>query len=115
MSTLKVNNIEDLDGNEQYTCKAWVNFDGTTTPPTIRGSGNVSSVVRNGTGDYTVNFTNSMVDGNYSANITAGMNDTINFRVATLRSMTVGSVSFDTKVSNSSLTDATECCVAIFR
>ncbi len=65
MSTLKVNNIEDLDGNEQYTCKAWVNFDGTTTPPTIRASGNVSSVVRNATGDYTVNFTNSIVDGNY--------------------------------------------------
>lgn len=65
MSTLKVKHIEDLDGNEQYTCKAWVNFDGTTTPPTIRAGGNVSSVVKNGTGDYTVNFANAMVDVNY--------------------------------------------------
>ena len=49
-----------------YACRAWVNFDGTTTPPTIRASGNVSSVTRNGTGDYTVNFTTAMPDANYS-------------------------------------------------
>jgi hypothetical protein len=46
--------------------RAWVNFDGTTSPGTIRGSGNVSSVTRNGTGDYTVNFTTAMPDANYS-------------------------------------------------
>jgi hypothetical protein len=50
-----------------YTCRAWVNFDGTTTPPTIRASGNVSSVARNGTGDYTVNFTTAIPDANYAA------------------------------------------------
>jgi hypothetical protein len=49
-----------------YACRAWVNFDGTTTTPTIRASGNVSSVTRNGTGDYTVNFTTAMPDANYS-------------------------------------------------
>lgn len=48
-----------------YACRAWVNFDGTTTPPTIRASGNVSSVVRNATGDFTVNFTTPMEDINY--------------------------------------------------
>lgn len=46
-------------------CRAWVNFDGTTSPGTIRASYNVSSVTRNGTGQYTVNFTNAMVDTNY--------------------------------------------------
>jgi len=51
-----------------YTCRAWVNFNGTTTPPTIRASGNVSSVTKNGTGDYTVNFTTAMPDANYSFN-----------------------------------------------
>ena len=50
-----------------YGCRAWVNFNGTTSSPsTIRGSGNVSSVTKNGTGDYTVNFSTSMVDANYS-------------------------------------------------
>jgi hypothetical protein len=50
-----------------YACRAWVNFNGTTTTPTIRASGNVSSVTRNGTGDYTVNFSTAMPDVNYSA------------------------------------------------
>lgn len=46
-----------------YACRAWVNFDGGAV--SIRGSGNVSSVVRNGTGDFTVNFTTAMPDTNY--------------------------------------------------
>jgi hypothetical protein len=55
-----------------FGCRAWINFDGTlvTNPASttgIRGSGNVSSVLDNGTGDYTINFTNPMPDGNYAA------------------------------------------------
>lgn len=56
-----------------YACRAWVNFDGTNAfspnPSTsaIRGSGNVSSITDNGTGDYTVNFTNAMPDSNFCA------------------------------------------------
>jgi leucyl aminopeptidase len=50
-----------------YGCRAWVNFDGTTSTPTIRASGNVTNVTKNGTGDYTVNFTTAMSDTNYSA------------------------------------------------
>jgi len=49
-----------------YGCRAWVNFNGTGTVA-IRGSGNVSSITDNGTGDYTVNFTTAMVDANYAA------------------------------------------------
>jgi hypothetical protein len=49
-----------------YGCRAWVNFNGTTSPPTIRASGNVSSVTKNGTGDYTINFTTAMPDANYA-------------------------------------------------
>jgi hypothetical protein len=49
-----------------FACRAWVNFDGTTTTPTIRASGNVSSVVSNGTGDYTVNLTTALPDANLS-------------------------------------------------
>jgi hypothetical protein len=46
-------------------CRAWVNFNGTGTVA-IRASFNVSSITDNGTGDYTVNFTNAMPDANYS-------------------------------------------------
>ena len=49
-----------------YTCRAWVNFNGTGTVA-IRASGNVSSITDNGTGDYTVNFTTAMPDANYCA------------------------------------------------
>jgi hypothetical protein len=47
-----------------YACRAWVNFDGTTA--TIRDSGNVSSITKNGTGDFTVNFATAMPDTNYA-------------------------------------------------
>lgn len=49
-------------------CKAWVKFDGqsTSTAGFISGSFNVSSIQDNGTGDYTVNFTQAMPDANYA-------------------------------------------------
>lgn len=46
--------------------KAWVNFNGTTSPGTIRSSYNVSSATKNGTGDYTLNFTTALADANYT-------------------------------------------------
>lgn len=46
-------------------CRAWVNFDGTGTV-SIRASYNVTSITDNGTGDYTVNFTNAISDANYT-------------------------------------------------
>jgi hypothetical protein len=49
-----------------FGCRAWVNFNGTGTVA-IRASGNVTSITDNGTGDYTVNFTNAMPDVNYAA------------------------------------------------
>jgi hypothetical protein len=47
-------------------CKAWVNFNGTSTVA-IRASYNVSSITDNGVGIYRVNFTTAMVDANYCA------------------------------------------------
>jgi hypothetical protein len=48
-------------------CKAWVNFNGTTTSggSTINASYNVSSVTVNGAGNWTVNFTTALADTNY--------------------------------------------------
>jgi hypothetical protein len=48
-------------------CRAWVNFNGTSTVA-IRASYNVSSITDNGTGDYTVNFTTALADANYAVN-----------------------------------------------
>ncbi len=52
-----------------YLCRAWVNFNGTGSVganQTIRGSENVSSILKNATGDYTVNIDIDMPDGNYA-------------------------------------------------
>jgi len=48
-----------------YGVRAWVNFDGTGTP-SIRASGNVSSISDNATGKYSVNLTTAMPDTNYA-------------------------------------------------
>ena len=58
-----------------YMCRAWVNFNGTSTVA-IRASGNVSSITDNGTGQYTVNFTNALADANYAVLFTPGGQET---------------------------------------
>lgn len=65
MSTLKVNAIQNTSGVEVYTAKAWVNFNSVGTVA-IRASGNVSSITDNGVGDFTVNFSSSLTDANFS-------------------------------------------------
>ena len=75
-----------MAGNQSGTApifgaRAWVNFDATrnaaggtdsaNTARYIRAGGNVSSVVKNGTGDYRVNFTTAMDDANYAV-VSAG-------------------------------------------
>jgi hypothetical protein len=55
-----------------YALRTWVNFNGIGTN-TIRGSGNVSSVTDNGTGDYTILFTTAMSDANYALTATSNM------------------------------------------
>jgi len=47
-----------------YGCRAWISFNGSGTIA-IRGSGNVSSIVDNGTGQYTINLATAMPDTNF--------------------------------------------------
>ncbi len=64
-----------------YLCRAWVNFNGTGSTganQTIRGSGNISSVLKNGTGDYTVNIDIDMPDGFYATATDCAINATGN-------------------------------------
>ena len=56
-----------------YGVRAWVNYSGTSN--TIRDDGNVTSVTDNGNGDYTVNFTNAMVDDDFCVSVFAQGSD----------------------------------------
>jgi len=50
-----------------YSARAWASFGGgTSSAGTIYGSGNVSSVTDNATGQATINFTTAMPNANYS-------------------------------------------------
>lgn len=68
--TLTISTLSDGTNSTSATncisgsAKAWVCFNGTNG--SIKASYNVSSITRNGTGDYTVNFTNAMTDANYA-------------------------------------------------
>ena len=72
MSTIKVNNLQNASGGSNSTpeeirqgrAKVWVNFNGTGTVA-IRDDFNVSSVTDLGTGDFQINFTNSLSNSNY--------------------------------------------------
>jgi hypothetical protein len=98
-----------------YGCRAWVNFNGTSTVA-IRASGNVTSITDNGTGDYTVNFTNALPDVNYAASVTTqtgGIQSACTYDGATARTTTTLRVA----VLNSagSFVDSAQVGVAIFR
>jgi hypothetical protein len=67
-----VNPSTNVDGIN-YSCRAWVNFNGTGTVA-IRGSGNVTSITDVGTGNYTVNITTAMTDTNFCVNATSNEN-----------------------------------------
>jgi hypothetical protein len=105
---------------EEYKCRAWVNFDGTTaTPSTIRASGNVSSVTKNGTGDYTVNFTTVMPDANYGFTFgTQFSSDTTATQFAAASSLTAQTTSalrIRTVFPTIAYQDPPFVCVSIFR
>ena len=79
VTTAKINNAAAQTGDAPiYGCRAWVNFDGTAGSTvdaefrcTIRGSGNVTKVVRASTGLFVVHFTTAMPNSNYATLLTA--------------------------------------------
>jgi hypothetical protein len=115
--------IEDVNGVQVGTfCRAWVNFNGIGTVA-IRASFNVSSITDNGTGDYTVNFTNAMPDANYgvvgTANFTSGT--ALTLCLSSVTSPTTSAVriftggDFASGIHAAFALDATFANVAIFR
>lgn len=110
-----------------YGCRAWVNFDGTRNEADtgastnganvkIRASGNVTSVLKNGTGDYTVTFTTAMPDANYSATVTCNKPNNEAY-IELAADVLAGSCRLDCRgtVNTTGKYDPTTACVAIFR
>jgi hypothetical protein len=112
--------VQDSAGTQIGTfCRAWVNFNGTTvTNPAsmtgVRGSFNVSSILDNGTGDYTVNFTTAMPDANYSVHVT-GYSAAEEAYVRSATVPTASLVRVGVSGSGGSAVDSTYVFVAIFR
>jgi len=115
--------IQDSAGTQIGTfCRAWVNFNGTTNTGgfcTIRASFNVTSVADNGTGDYTVNFTNALPDANYSV-VTGGtrsdgVQSTILGLISSVTPPSTTVVRLLNKDDSGTANDALYGCVAIFR
>ena len=111
MSTIKVTNIQDTSGGNQSTseeifqgrAKAWVNFNGLNTVA-IRDDFNVSSITDNGTGDYTVNFTDAMSNTNYCC-VEGAFHEqqtTNDLRVVTGQTRTASNVRINTTYANGS-------------
>lgn len=97
----------------------WVNFNGATG--SIRGSQNVSSVVKNGTGDYTINYSVIMDNLNYCIFATpsiasAGSGNTIALGESELSPRTLNSVRIISRITtNNSPVDASYINVMIVR
>lgn len=131
MSTVKAANLQNTGSgapafqNSSGTeigqlCKAWVNFNGEGTIA-IRGSFNVSSLTDNGTGFYTVSYTNAMANANYCFNAYGHIDNFSGsgiYAISTAASsVTTGSLSFrcyNHIPNNLTLRDTLYNCVSIF-
>lgn len=105
-----------LTGNQSQLCKAWVNFNG-VSGASIRASYNVSSVVRNSTGNYTVNFTNALSDSNYATGSTVSQDLTTGTSMVIIKmiSQTASSVNFVSYGYNGSAADSSYLSICCFR
>ena len=92
---------------------------------TIRASGNVSSIIDNGVGEYTVNFTTAMPDVNYSVSSQGGIVGASGPTLGTIQPFystgttrdapLVGSFSISCENFGATMIDPIDVCLAIFR
>jgi hypothetical protein len=114
ISFIEPNRVITADVAGPGLCKAWVNFNGTGTVA-IRAAFNVSSIQDNGTGNYTVNFTNAMPDANYAVSGTSRV-ATNTGKIILSSDPTASSVNiFNDIASNQTGQDSSIIAVAIFR
>ena len=106
-----VNPSTNIDGIN-YSCRAWVNFNGTTAA--INASANVTSVTRTSSGTFTVTFTTAMSDANYAAIGTT--NSTQYLRAVQTSTSATGSVVVRTITEGAAAADTSgNVHIAIFR
>lgn len=122
--------VRSSNGLPAFQCRAWVNFDGArdstgaastaNTARYIRASGNVSSVVRVGTGQYVINFATPMpgayvcFPGGNNGGGGAAFLTTVRAYTAfprDLNSCGLGHYRTDTAAYDA---DSQECCVSVF-
>ena len=124
MSTLKVNNLQDINAANNSTpeqvaqgrAKAWINYNGTGTVA-IRDSFNVSSLTDSGTGLYTITFTNAMSNNDYCVQCTSHMwedNSDDNSRISGATKMSTTSFRQCTIYGTGTYQDAQNNMAAVF-
>lgn len=125
MSTLKLGTIATQDGTESTevtnvvngSAKAWINFNGKGTIA-IRRDFNVTSIVDNSTGDYTVNFATAMTDANYvvagavSTQYDSGVTPRSTISEPTL--LNTGSVRISCTYNANTKLDSEVVCISVF-
>ena len=121
-----------------YGCRTWVNFDATrnssggsdtaNTNRFINGSGNITSVLRNSIGDYTITFTIAMPDANYSIgsiaqhslntntafNAFVGIMPTVDPTTTTIRVRVIATVNIASSQVELGEVDPSRCCIQVF-
>jgi hypothetical protein len=117
-SVLNVDEIAAKDGTsavtltKQLALKAFSNFD----QATINDSFNTSSMTDNGTGDYQINYTNSMSNANYGIS-SLGIHDVGSYtRIATYDHddpATTSNFTLNTQDTNGTQGDAEPCNILI--
>jgi hypothetical protein len=116
-TTGKINTQTNPITNCPTTCKAWVNFNGTTaTPSTIRSSYNVSSVTKVSTGSYVCNFSTALSDANYSVCFATSPVANVYYCYPQILSQSASSLSITCPASGDGarFADASILCVQIF-
>jgi hypothetical protein len=67
-----------------YGVRAWANYNGVSN--TLNASGNIASVTRNDTGDYTFTFTTAMPDANYAISLAYSRESSVQHGVGFVKS-----------------------------
>lgn len=96
-------------------CRAWINFNGTGSIA-VRASFNVTTIADNGTGDYTVTYTNALVDENYCYVVSSGQGNVLMTGNQAGAVPTAAALRVSTTVGNTGAAiDTARLNVAIFR
>ncbi len=93
----------------------WINFDGSGVSASIRAEYGVDTVVKNSTGDYTVNFNGPLEDANYSVQVTVYDNSSLVIRYVSDMDLATSSTRIRIRNAGGSLVDADTVMAVIFR